>query len=268
MRRPVPLWRQVTAMPRARFVFFLGLLATYLFIFTALFRYIFPIWEGRTISWAQAALFVVETITTVGYGELAIENEYTIMLAILMIATGVFLIFMLIPLVVAPAISERLLTDPPETLSSPLKGHVIIVGPGEMIRSLMESLTIADIPVVIVEEQKERAKNFLRRFGRDAWVIRGDYSSAATWRNACIEDADSVVVCEREGVAASILLGIRGMTRARLIAVVDNLAYDRYLRYAGAEYVLSPKNTAGKILGRHAAAWKPGETILGSAGEK
>ncbi|MDD4254916.1 MAG: NAD-binding protein [Methanofollis sp.] len=268
MRRPGTLWRQVTAMPRARIILYLGLLASYLIVFTLIVRYVFPLWEGRALSWEEAALFVVETITTVGYGDLLpFQSGYTILLAILMIASGVFLIFMLIPLLLAPAISEHLRADPPGVLPSPLKSHVIIVGPGEMIRSLIESLTIADLPIVIVEEQKERAKHFQEIFGKEAWVVRGDYTAASTWRNACIEDADTVVICEREGVAASIILGIRGMTRARIVAVVDNPAYDRYLRYAGAEYVLSPKNTAGKILGRHAAAWRPGETILGSSGE-
>lgn len=269
MRRPGTLRQQVMALPRARIVLYLGLLASYLVVFTVIVRHVFPLWEGRTLSWEEAALFVVETITTVGYGDLLpFRSGYTILLAIRMIASGVFLIFMLIPLLLAPAISERLRADPPDALPSPLKGHVVIVGPGEMIRSLIESLIIADLPIVIVEEQKERAKNFMERFGKEAWVVRGDYTSASTWRNACIQDADTVVVCEREGVAASIILGIRSMTRARVIAVVDNPAYDRYLRYAGAEYVLSPKNTAGKILGRHAAAWKPGETILGSDGDR
>lgn len=268
MRRPGTLWRQAMAMPRARIVLYLGLLAGYLIVFTVAVRHVFPLWEGRTLSWEEAVLFVMETITTVGYGDLLpFRSGYMILLAILMIASGVFLIFMFIPLLLAPAISEYLRAEPPGVLPSPLKGHVVIVGPGEMIRSLIESLTIADLPIVIVEEQTERAKHFLHRFGKEAWVIRGDYAQAATWRNACIEDAGTVVVCEREGVTASIILGIRGMTRARIIAVVDTLAYDRYLRYAGAEYVLSPKNTAGKILGRHAAAWKPGETILGSSGE-
>ncbi|WP_342679032.1 potassium channel family protein [Methanofollis sp. UBA420] len=268
MRRPGTLWQQVTAMPRARIILYLSLLASYLIVFTVIVRHVFPLWEGRALSWEEAALFVVETITTVGYGDLLpFQSGYTILLAILMIASGVFLIFMLIPLLLAPAISEHLRADPPGVLPSPLKGHVIIVGPGEMIWSLIESLSIADLPIVIVEEQKERAKQFLEHFGKEAWVVRGDYARAATWRNACIKDADTVVVCEREGVAASIILGIRGMTRGRIIAVVDNPTYDRYLRYAGAEYILSPKNTAGKILGRHAAAWRPGETILGSAGD-
>ncbi|WP_298667647.1 TrkA family potassium uptake protein [uncultured Methanofollis sp.] len=267
MRRPGTLWRQVMALPRARIVLYFGLLAAYLIVFTVIVRHVFPLWEGRTLTWEEAALFVVETITTVGYGDLLpFQSGYTSLLAILMITSGVFLIFMFIPLLLTPAISERLRADPPDTLPSPLKGHIVIVGTSEMIRSLIESLTIADLPIVIVEEQNERAKYFQKRFGRDAWVVRGDYARTATWKNASIEDADTVVVCEREGVAASIILGIREMTRARIIAVVDNPAYDRYLRYAGAEYVLSPKNTAGKILGRHAAAWRPGETILDSEG--
>lgn len=157
MRRPGALWRQVMAMPRARIILYLCLLAAYLIVFTVIVWHVFPLWEGRTISWEEAVLFVMETITTVGYGDLLpFRSGYMILLAILMIASGVFLIFMLIPLLLAPAISEHLRAEPPGVLPSPLKGHVVIVGPGEMIRSLIESLTIADLPIVIVEEQTLR----------------------------------------------------------------------------------------------------------------
>jgi voltage-gated potassium channel len=37
-----------------------------------------------------------------------------------------------------------------------------------------------------------------------------------------------------------------------IISVVDKLSFERYLRYAGADYVLSPKHATGRILARHA----------------
>ena len=61
-----------------------------------------------------------------------------------------------------------------------------------------------------------------------------------------------VVVVGSEQRAANTLLAIRGRTPAALIAVVDDPAFDRYLRYAGAEvHVLSPKHMVGRMLARH-----------------
>ncbi|MDK2974019.1 MAG: voltage-gated potassium channel [Methanofollis sp.] len=268
MNRPSSLFKRVAGSYRARIVLFLLLLAAYLVVFTAVFHTGYPLWEGEPITWEEAVLFVMETVTTVGYGYLLpFESEYTILLTIVMIVTGVFLIFIFIPLLLAPALSEYLQASPPRRLSSPMKGHTVVIGSGEMTKSLIESLGIADLPIVIVEEDREHAHQLLRRFGDLAWVIWGSYAVASTWRQVFIEDAATVVVCEREGVAASIILGIREMTKAKIVAVVDNPDYDRYLRYAGAEYVLSPKTSAGRTLGRHARAGSQGETIHGSSEE-
>jgi len=266
MSRPSPLLKQVAGSYRARIVLFLLLLTAYLVVFTVVFHTAHPLWEGEPVTWEEAVLFVMETVTTVGYGDLLpFESEYMILLTIVMIITGVFLIFIFIPLLLAPALSEHLQASPPRRLPSPMKGHTVVIGSGEMTKSLIESLGIANLSIVIVEEHREHAHQLFRRFSDQAWVVWGPYTAASTWHQVFIEDATTVIVCEREGVAASIILGIREMTKAKIIAVVDNLDYDRYLRYAGAEYVLSPKTSAGRILGRHARAGSLGETILGPA---
>ena len=63
-----------------------------------------------------------------------------------------------------------------------------------------------------------------------------------------------------ERQTASIVLGIRGQVQGKIISVVDKLSFDRYLRYAGADYVLSPKHTTGRLLARHAVLNPNGDT--------
>jgi Trk K+ transport system NAD-binding subunit len=48
------------------------------------------------------------------------------------------------------------------------------------------------------------------------------------------------------------VLGIRELVKGKIISIVDKLSFERYLRYAGADYVLSPKHSTGRILARHA----------------
>jgi Trk K+ transport system NAD-binding subunit len=93
-------------------------------------------------------------------------------------------------------------------------------------------------------------------------VVWGDYTSTRTWEKAWVRHAHSLVLCEDERTAAEIILGVRDLTRGSIITAVDDLAYDRYLRYAGAEYVLSPKNSTGKILARHAVMRPDVDTIF------
>ncbi len=232
-------------------------------LYTIVFHHLYPILEGRPISWPSSLLFVLETITTVGYGDLLpFTNQYTVGLTILMMVTGIIQIFMVIPLLVVPYIESNLQPVPPGRVGRELSGHVVLIGYSPVTRSLVESLSISDLRIVLVVEKAETALSLLGLFGKRIHVIRGDYSDSATWSGAWVKNARDVVICEEEQTTASIILGMRHMTKARIIAVVDKLSYERYLRYAGADVVLSPKHVTGQILARHVALTSHVDTLL------
>lgn len=231
-------------------------------VYTVLIHHAFPLLEGRALTWPESLLFVVETMTTVGYGWiLPLSNQVTVLLTLLIMATGVFTVMMVIPVVLAPYLSQYIRATPPERLPTHPRDHLIIAGSGELTEALVESLGITTIPIVIVEEDEEKAREARRRFRGIAWVMWGEYSEKETWRRAGVRDADTVVINTPERTGAVIVLGLREETDARIIAVVDDLTYDPYLRYAGAEYVLSPKNSTGKILARHTVLRPDVDTI-------
>lgn len=245
---------------RLRF-YFIALMFQVVF-YTLLVHFTFPLLEGRTLTWIDSLFFVIETITTVGYGEmLPFSNQLTTVIVIFIMVTGVFTVLMIIPAILTPYLASALQSTPPRRIATELEGHVVIIGYGELTKSLVESLSISDRPVVIVDEREERVRAARRRYGRSVHVIWGDYANHATWTGVFIRNAGDVIICENERTTATIILGINGMTAARIIAVVDDLSYDRYLRYAGAEYVLSPKNSTGKILARHAVLRPEVDTI-------
>jgi len=231
--------------------------------YTIVFHHLYPLLEGRPISWPSSLLFVLETITTVGYGDLLpFTNQYTVGLTILMMVTGIIQIFMVIPLLVVPNIESNLQPVPPGRVGKELSGHVVLIGYSPVTRSLVESLSISDLRIVLVVEKAETALSLLGLFGKRIHVIRGDYSDSATWSGAWVKNARDVVICEEEQTTASIILGMRHMTKARIIAVVDKLSYERYLRYAGADVVLSPKHVTGQILARHVALTSHVDTLV------
>jgi Trk K+ transport system NAD-binding subunit len=243
--------------------FFFTLFFVQIIAYTAFFHYVYPILEQKPISWPTALLFVVETITTTGYGELLpFTNQVTVLIAILMMISGIVVIFMIIPLILIPVLSSLLHAKPPKKLPHELKNHVVIIGFGELTRSLVESLMISDLEIVLIENNEETARSVGALYRKRVYVVWGDYGDAKTWNNAYIRHACNVVVDEDERTAATIILGIREMTDARIIAVVDKLSFDRYLRYAGAEYILSPKHVTGQILARDAMLSTHIDTIV------
>jgi voltage-gated potassium channel len=263
MVEPLLFWKSLVGSRRRGIPLLILALALALLLFTFIFHTIYPLFEGKEISWFQALLFILETITTVGYGELLpFRSDYTILFTIVLILTGVFMIFMFIPLLLEPVLT-RIITAPPTTgPSREMKGHVVIAGYGPLARALIESLIISDLEIVVVESDEAVAREVFTLYPRRVSVVWGDYMSPRTWEHAWVKHAHSIVLCEDERTAAEIILGVRDQTRGSIIAAVDDLAYDRYLRYAGAEYVLSPKNSTGKILARHAAMRPDVDTIF------
>ena len=239
------------------------LFALAIFVYTAVFHTIYPLFEGKEIGWPQSLLFVLETITTVGFGDLLpFRSDYTILFTIILILTGVFMIFMFIPVLLEPVLTRIINVPPPTGTKREMKGHVVIAGYGALARALIESLIISDLGIVVVESDEAIAREVVSRYHSRVSVVWGDYRAQHTWERAWVQHAHSVVVAEDERTAAEIILGVRDLTRGSIIAVVDDLAYDRFLRYAGAEYVLSPKNFTGKILARHAVIRPDVDTIF------
>jgi len=232
-------------------------------LYTYIFHSLYPVLENKPLLWSESLLFVVESMTTVGYGWLLpFSNGLTRMLAIQIMISGVVMIFVVIPLLLAPFLTTLLAPAPPRRTSHALEGHIVVIGYDELTRSLIESLTISDHEIVIVEEDKALALEIGTRFRRRAFVIWGDFNDSATWSAAYIGTASYTVISKDERLAANIILGIRNLAKGKIIAVVDKLSFDRYLRFAGADYVLSPKYATGRILSHHAVLNYGGDSAL------
>jgi voltage-gated potassium channel len=222
-------------------------------LYTFIFHSYYPVLENKTISWMESLLFVVESITTVGYGELLpFSADLTRLLAIEIMITGVIMIFVVIPLLIAPYLSTLLAPSPPRRTPHALSRHVVVFGYDELTRSVVESMAISDHDIVIIEQDKSVALEIATRYRKRAYVIWGDYTDPDTWSGSHLAHADHIVISKDERLTANIILSIRELAKGKIIAVVDKLSFDRYLRYAGAEDVLSPKHSTGKILASHA----------------
>jgi Trk K+ transport system NAD-binding subunit len=134
------------------------------------------------------------------------------------------------------------------------------MGYEELTSSVIDSLSISDHDIVIIEQDKAKALEIATYYRKRAYVIWGDYTDPDTCSAAHIASAHNVVICMDERQTASIILGIREQVKGKIISIVDKLSFDRYLRYAGADYVLSPKHTTGRLLARHTVLNPNGDT--------
>ncbi len=74
-----------------------------------------------------------------------------------------------------------------------------------------------------------------------------------------------MVVVGSEQEVATTVLAVRDRTSAVVIAIVDDPSFERYIRFAGADYVLSPKDIVGRILARYGFVAADVESVAGAA---
>jgi Trk K+ transport system NAD-binding subunit len=255
------VWRAIRNSPGIQISIYFFAFALLIGLNTYLFYSYYPLLENKPLSWSESLLFVVESMTTVGYGELLpFSSDITRLLAIQIMLSGVIMIFIVIPLLLAPFLTTLLAPTPPRRTPHRLSGHTVMIGYDGLTSAIIDSLAISDHDIVIIEQDKGKALEIATHYRKRAYVIWGEYTDPDIWSAAHIAGAHHIVICKDERQTASIVLGIREQVKGKIISIVDKLSFDRYLRYAGADYVLSPKHETGRILARHAVLNPNGDT--------
>ena len=188
---------------------------------------------------------VVETFTTTGYGEDAPwTTPQMLALVVSMQLTGIFLIFLTLPLFVVPWVEKRLEVEPPSSVD--MSGHVVICGFSARGEALVGELQSQEVPYVIVESERDIAQD---RFEAGESVVFGDPESTEVLENVCVGDSRAVVIDESDEHNATIVLSVRELDEEVLtVCFAENRDIAIYLRYAGADQVLTPHDILGRSL--------------------
>ncbi|WP_049893515.1 potassium channel family protein [Halogranum rubrum] len=229
-----------------RAVAYIALSFVVVIVYALLYQWVQGVFEGREISFLRSLEFTVQTFTTTGYGEesSAWSTPASLVLVILMMVTGVFLIFLTLPLFVVPLVESALATDPPTRVD--LEDHVIICTFTPRGDTLVNELQSRDKPYVIVEADREHARTLYE----DGYsVIHGDPEDVDALEAACITDADTLVADDTDERNASIVLSAKqAAPDVRVITLIENAEVAEYHRYAGADAVISPRRLLGERL--------------------
>lgn len=230
---------------RRRAAGFVGVLASVIAAMTFLYRWGMITFESRTPSLARSLRFVVETMTTVGYGTEATWESATMELLVTgMMIIGVVFFFLSLPLLVIPLIEAALSTTPPTEVAR--EDHVVLCGFSGRAEAFLEELDAWDTDYVVVEPDAERAAA-LHEAGYT--VVHGDPESTADLAAASAPAASAIVADIDDETNASIALTCRELpSNATVIAFAKEPANAEYIRLAGADEVLTPRHMLGQSL--------------------
>ncbi|MCQ8903957.1 MAG: NAD-binding protein, partial [Methanothrix sp.] len=215
--------------------------AAYSAIYIILMRH-----EGRPelAQPVNAVYWVVMTMTTVGYGDIVFRSPVGHLFSIIVSLTGIVMVFaFVLPGLVTPWF-EHLGRELPERVPEWMSDHILICGYGPMVERLTERLDEMGIEFAIVESRESVARRIFKKYT----TVWGDPSDVQVLRNAGISTARMVMVNYSDEINADIVLTIREVSGVEIIAMVEDLRHSRFLSYAGASRVLSPKTMLGTFV--------------------
>ncbi len=219
----------------------LAVLVFYSIVFMLLMKY-----EGQSqnINPITAFYWVITTITTLGYGDIVFHSPIGHLFSIVVVFSGLAILWaVIIPLGITPRL-DKIIKASPSSAPEKMTDHIIISGYNPIVETLTERLSLLEVPFLIIERSQDVARSIYQKYP----VIFGDPSERDVLSRANISSARLFIANEKEELNADVILTLREISDVEIIALVDDLARSRFLSYAGASRIISPKTLLGTFI--------------------
>jgi Trk K+ transport system NAD-binding subunit len=219
----------------------MSVLIFYSIVFMLLMKY-----EGQNqnIDPITAFYWVISTITTLGYGDIVFHSTIGHLFSIIVVFSGLAILWALvIPLGITPRL-DKMIKASPSSIPEKMTDHIIISGYNPIVETLTERLSLLEVPFLIIERSQDVARSIYQKYP----VLWGDPSEKEVLSRANISSARLFIANEKEELNADVILTLREISDIEIIALVDDLARSRFLSYAGASRIISPKTLLGTFI--------------------
>ncbi len=219
--------------------------------------------EHRAYSWMASVYWTAQTMTTVGYGDITFHSDLGRAFSILVLATGVVLLFVLLPFtliqfVYAPWLEARNAARTPRRLPATVTGHVILTNYGPVEAALIERLVQFNLPYVVIVDDTARA---LALHDQGVRVMVGRVDSLDTYRRAQVAHASLVATTLDDMANAAVILTVRQASET--VPIVATAAWETSVdlfKQAGGQQVIQLGELVGREMARRIAGHGGGRT--------
>ncbi|PWB49384.1 MAG: potassium channel protein [Candidatus Methanoperedenaceae archaeon] len=230
----------------AYILIFSSLVLAYSVVFMNLMR----IYENRDFGLITAIYWVIVSITTVGYGDIYFTSTAGRLFSIIVSLSGILMIFaLLFPLVITPLLEQIIRKELPRKVPLDLKSHIIICGYNQLVETLIVELDEYKIPFVVIDDNE---KNIMDLISRKIICVHGEASDENVLLNSNVYSGQILIANQNDEKNAGIILTAKELCDIKVISLVEDVAKAGYLKYAGADQVISPKTLFGTYIGRKA----------------
>jgi voltage-gated potassium channel len=197
-----------------------------------------------------AIYWATTTVATVGYGDVVFTSLAGRLFTIIVQVLGIILISgFLVTYIVTPWMDRVIKFRLPRRVPSGMNDHIIVCGYNQLVETLIDELTEQNMLFVIIEDEEELIRELVYK---NISCIFGSPSDKQTLMNAGIEKAKLLIANKTDERNANIVLTAREFQHVNIIAIVEDQSNSRYLKYAGADTVVSPKSMFGQFIGKKA----------------
>ncbi len=219
-------------------------------IYSLIFLYLMRTYENKDWGFITAVYWIIVTMTTTGFGEIFFTAPAGQLFTIIVILTGIIMIFAyLFPLVVTPQLKMAFRRELPSRVPDDLKDHIIICGYNQLVETLILELEEYRIPFMVIDKNE---KLIFYLTYKKILCVHGDASDENVLMNSNIFSAKILIANLSDEKNASIILTAKGLCNVEVIALVEDKSKAGFLKYAGADRVISPKTLFGTYIGRKA----------------
>jgi voltage-gated potassium channel len=199
-------------------------------------------------SWFDGLYMVITTLSTIGYQEVHPLSHAGRVFNVVLIFTGVSLVFLGIGSLTQALLEFELRNffgrRKMEREIGRLSDHYVICGAGRVGRSAARELARRPAPFVVIEQNEAKAA----RYSADYLIHIGDATQEHTLRDVHIERARGLVAATTtDATNLYIVLTARGLNpKLKIIARASEEDAEKHLLTAGADSVVSPYHFAGQ----------------------
>ena len=208
------------------------------------------------LSLARAVYLTVQTVTTVGYGDIKVNTAAGHVFLVFLMLGGVGVMLYFAGLMMAFLIEGQLAgvygRRKMNKKIAQLKDHIIVCGAGRVGRQVLYRLRKEGAPCIVIEQQEDLANQFIEE---GFLVIHSDATHDETLKRARIDKAKGLITAlPEDSLNVFVTLTAKGLNPGiQVVARMDQLETEKKLLRAGADKVISPA-----ILG----AWRMAMSIL------
>ena len=217
--------------------------------------------EHRTFSWLTSVYWTTETMTTLGFGDIVFQSELGRAFTMLVLGTGVVLLFVLLPFsliqfVYAPWLEARNAARTPRMLPASTAGHIILMNYGPVETALVERLVQFRLPYVVIVEDAATA---LSLHDQGVRVMVGRLDQVDTYRRAQVGRASLVAATLDDMANTAVILTVRQASETVPIVATAGWEVSADLfRKAGCQQVIQLGELVGREMAPHfGAGWWP-----------